>query len=283
MRIAVASGKGGTGKTTIAVNLAYTMSKNGEDVVYVDCDVEEPNGHLFLKPAIEEVKEIGVLNPAVDETKCDGCGECGKVCRFSAIVVISSKVLTFPELCHGCGACSLVCPKDAVEEIKRPIGVLETGTSDSIGYIAGRLNIREAMPVPLIAQVKKAIPDNGITIIDAPPGTSCPVIEAVKNCGYVILVTEPTPFGINDLKLAVDMVKSLDIPFGVVVNRAEAGDNSVQEFCALENIEVIYEIPNDRLAAEKYSQGDLICVAIPDFMKHFKMLSDKLMCNSLAF
>lgn len=276
MRIAIASGKGGTGKTTVAVNLALTLSKSGREVVYADCDVEEPNGHLFLKPEIVKSENVGVLNPQADPDKCDGCGECSKICRFSAIAVVAGKVLTFPELCHGCGGCAIACPHDAITETVRPAGIIETGRSHGFRYLAGRLNIGEVMPVPLIKEVKQNIGEHVHAIIDSPPGTSCPVIEAVRGSDFVLLVTEPTPFGLHDLKLAVDLVRELKIPHGVLINRAGSGDERVNEYCREENIELIAEIPHSRTAAESYARGELISETLPEFTACFEQLAERL-------
>ena len=258
MKIAVASGKGGTGKTTVATNLAATIASHGDQAAYLDCDTEAPNGHIFLKPTIKQRKTASIPVPDVNLDRCDGCGECGKVCQFSAIVAVKGTVLTFPELCHGCGGCSLACPIDAIIEKDREIGTVEIGVSGSIRYIGGRLNIGEAMSPPLIRAVKNEMPRNGIVIIDSPPGTSCPVIEAVQGSDYVLLVTEPTPFGLNDLKLAVDTVRELAIPFGVIINRWGLGDDRVEEYCRREQISILERIPDDRNIAELYSKGMLL-------------------------
>ena len=258
MKIAVASGKGGTGKTTVATNIAATIASHGDQAAYLDCDVEAPNGHIFLKPTIQQRKTACIPVPNVNLDLCDGCGECGKICQFSAIVAVKKTVLTFPELCHGCGGCSLACPIDAITEKDREIGTVEIGVSGSIRYIGGRLNIGEAMSPPLIRAVKNEMPRNGVVVIDSPPGTSCPVIEAVQGSDYVLLVTEPTPFGLNDLKLAVDTVRELAIPFGVIINRWGLGDDRVEEYCRREQISILERIPDDRNIAELYSKGMLL-------------------------
>ena len=269
MIIAVASGKGGTGKTTIATNLAKSI---GNGVVLIDCDVEEPNCHLFLNPRIERTEEVYLPNPRVDLSKCTFCGECAKICRFSAIVVIKSNVLTFPELCHGCGGCGLVCPEDAISEIPKPIGMLDQGRSDSLSFIHGRLKVGEAMSPPLIKAAKSMPRENGVVIIDSPPGTSCPVIAAVKGSDFCILVTEPTPFGLNDLELAVEVVQQLKIPVGVVINRFDIGDEKVKRFCEQKNIPVLMEIPEARLIAEAYSRGEMIIDVLPEYKEKFQAL-----------
>lgn len=265
MRLAVASGKGGTGKTTVATNLAWIAASGGRSVAYVDCDVEEPNGHLFLKPHITSTRTIGQLHPKVDDEKCTHCGLCGDICQYSAIVCVAQKVLVYPELCHACGGCTLVCSPGAITETLRETGKLEAGSSGPISFVQGVLNVGEAMSAPLIRQVKQEAIQEGLRIIDCPPGTSCPVIESVKHADLVLLVTEPTPFGLNDLKLAVEMIRALHLPFAVVVNRAGVGDQQTQEYCRREAIEILAEIPDDRRVAEAYSAGRLACEAVPEF------------------
>ncbi len=265
MKIAIASGKGGTGKTTVATNLACVASRNGQSVAYLDCDVEEPNGHIFLKPQIAESRPIGNLIPEVDEAACIHCGKCGEICQYSAIVCVGEKVLVYPELCHACGGCTLVCPVDAITETPREMGKLETGQAGQIQFVQGLLNVGEVMSPPLIKEVKAAAPDVDLVIIDVPPGTSCPVIESVKDTDFVLLVTEPTPFGLNDLKLAVEMIRALKMPFGVVINRADVGDRQTQSYCDTNRIEILAEIPDDRKIAEAYSRGEMICDALSDY------------------
>lgn len=265
MKIAVASGKGGTGKTTIATNLAHLAARNGRKVAYIDCDVEEPNGHLFLKPLIASSKPIGRLHPRVDEDKCTHCGLCGEICRYSAIVCVGEKVLVHPELCHACGGCVLVCQPGAITEVLRDCGTLEAGNAGEVRFVHGVLNIGEAMSTPLVQQVKAAAPEADLVIIDSPPGTSCPVIESVRGADLVLLVTEPTPFGLHDLTLAVGMVRALKLSLGVVVNRAGSGDNRTREYCQREGIEILSEIPDDRHIAEAYSRGLLAAETVPAF------------------
>ena len=254
MILAVASGKGGTGKTTVATNLAVTMARRGGTTCYLDCDVEEPNGHIFLKPQITKSTLVGVPVPEVDMDRCTGCGKCGEICRYSAIVCINEKVLTFPELCHGCGGCALVCPEEAISEVLREVGTVEEGMSENVRFVQGRLRVGEAMSPPLIREVKKRVPWEGVAVVDVPPGTSCPVIEAVKDADFVILVTEPTPFGLNDLELAVAMVRELGLPMGVLINRSDVGDARVNEYCERENIELLLEIPDERRVAEEQAR-----------------------------
>ncbi|MEA5115166.1 MAG: ATP-binding protein [Geobacteraceae bacterium] len=269
MRIAVASGKGGTGKTTVSVNLARTV---GSHVQLLDCDVEEPNAHLFLRCAETASDIVAIPIPEVDESLCNSCGECGRFCRYHAIVSFGSTPLVFPELCHGCGGCALVCPRGAIREAGRRIGIVETMQTDGITLIQGRLDIGVAMAPPLIRAVKARLSNVTTVILDAPPGTSCPVITTLRGSDFVVLVTEPTPFGLHDLRLAVDMVRELAVPFGVVVNRMGVGDDRVHRFCREQGIPILLEIPDDRRIAEAYSRGELLVDALPEYGSHFATL-----------
>ena len=269
MKIAVVSGKGGTGKTTVSLNIANYLAENHTQVTYVDCDVEEPNGHLFLHPSIEHTKTVGIPIPAVDSTLCDGCGKCGEICRFSAIVVISGKVLVFPELCKGCGGCTLVCPKKAIQESLQEVGIVERGNANGIGYLAGKLKIGQASAVPIIRYIKQTLPDDHYVILDAPPGTSCPVIETVKDCDFAVLVTEPTPFGLHDLTLASEMVEQIGIPQGIVLNRASWNNELIYKFCRERHIDLIAEIPDDRRIATAYSRGEILIDTLPEYKVQF--------------
>ena len=262
MIIAVASGKGGTGKTTVSVNLAKTF---GAAVQLLDCDVEEPNGHLFLKGTAIREETVTIPVPQVDESLCNGCGECGRLCAYHAIVSFGAKPLVFPDMCHGCGGCAKVCPQNAIREMDRRIGLVETIQAENITLVQGRLDIGVAMSPPLIRAVKSHLRTDLSAILDAPPGTSCPVITAIRGADLVLLVTEPTPFGLHDLKLAVDMVRELRIPFGVVINRVGIGDDRVHAFCGQEGIPILLEIPDDRRIAEAYSRGELIVEALPEY------------------
>ncbi len=267
--LAIASGKGGTGKTTVAVNLARAL---GFKIQLLDCDVEEPNDHLFLKgtPCGEETITIPV--PQVDESLCDGCGECGRFCEYHAIVSFGTTPLVFPEMCHGCGGCMKVCPRKAIRETGRRIGAVETLESGNVTLIQGRIDVGVAMSPPLIRAVKARLRKGRPAILDAPPGTSCPVIATLRGADFVALVTEPTPFGLHDLKLAVDMVRELRIPIGVVVNRVGIGDDRVHVFCGNEGIPVLAEIPDDRRIAEVYSRGELVVEALPEYRACFERL-----------
>ncbi len=271
MIISVASGKGGTGKTTIAVNLALSL----KNIQLLDCDVEEPNAHIFLKPRFSGEKKASIPVPEVDERKCTYCGKCRDVCAYHAIAVLPASngkkgnVLIFPHLCHGCGACSLLCPQEAIKEVNKEIGVVEIGEKQDIQFIHGRLNIGEAMSPPLIRQVKSYINPTRTVIIDAPPGTSCPVITAVKGSDFCVLVTEPTPFGLNDLILAVEVLRKLNIPFGVVINRSDIGDGKVEDYCLKENILILMKIPFSREIAVSYSEGIPIVKKDPSYQDKF--------------
>jgi len=276
MKIAIASGKGGTGKTTIATNLACSIARTGKDVQYLDCDVEEPNGHIFLKPDIEETQNVTMGVPEVDTELCNGCGKCGQLCQYSAIICLKDKVMTFEQLCHSCGGCMAVCPQDAIKEKQRKIGIAEFGRADGIYYGAGKLDIGAIQSHALIKHVKRKAINDGTVIIDVPPGTSCPVIEAVKGTDFVLLVTEPTPFGLNDLELAVEMVRELKLPFAVAINRCDIGDNRVVRYCQKQDIKIILEIENDRLVAETYSQGIKIIDALPGYEEKFLQLYQKI-------
>ncbi len=271
MIISVASGKGGTGKTLIATSLALAL-KNGGNVQILDCDVEEPNGHVFLKPALTQIKSVTIPIPQIDEEKCTHCGKCAEVCAFKAIVDLKKMVLVFPELCHGCGACSHLCPEKAITEKAREIGIVEIGYSSNIRFVAGRLNVGEAMAPPVIRKVKEYINPEETVIIDVPPGTSCPVVESIKGSDFCLLVTEPTPFGLNDLVLAVELVRKLGIPCGVVLNRADAGDSSVEQYCINEGIPILLRIPMDMNIARMYSKGIPLIEGIPAWRESFEGL-----------
>jgi MinD superfamily P-loop ATPase len=274
MNISIASGKGGTGKTTVAVNLALSVQPS----VYVDCDVEEPNGHILLKPEITSEQIINKKLPQVDFSKCNYCGKCSELCEFNAIVVLKSDVLIFEEMCHSCGVCSYFCPENAIMEIEKSIGEIRRGSVKDklVDFIDGNLNIGEMSAVPLIKQVREEALNNHINIIDAPPGTSCSMVASVRGTDYCVLVTESTPFGLNDLKLAVKVVCSVGVPFGVVINKYDYNFLDIEKYCAMENIPVLLRIPFDRKIAELYSQGTPFVYSMPQLKEKFRQLFDKI-------
>jgi len=271
MVIAVASGKGGTGKTTIATNLAAAL---GRRVRYLDCDVEEPNASIFLKPENMESETVTLPVPDVDTDKCNLCGICGEICQFSAITLLGDYVMTFPEMCHGCKGCMMACPTEAISESTRELGRLEKGQAGPIEFVHGLMRVGEAMSPPLIEAVKGHIARDTINIVDAPPGTSCPVIAAIKDADFLLLVTEPTPFGLNDLRLAVETARLMGIPFGIVINRSDVGDDRTAAYAKQENIPVLLEIPDMRTIAEAYSNGILMVEALPEMKEKFQALYD---------
>jgi len=274
MIISIASGKGGTGKTTIATNLALSIAS---DVQFLDCDVEEPNAHLFLRPEITKTEVVTTPVPEIDMAKCTFCGKCSDICRFKAIaVIVDTTVLTFPELCHSCGGCVAVCPEKAVTETTRELGEMEKGHQGDLAFTHGRLRIGEAMAPPMIKKVRSSAGPEKVIIIDAPPGTSCPVISAMKDTDFVLLVTEPTPFGLHDLKLAVGAVDILGIPSGLVINRSDIGDEGVRNFAADTGLPILMEIPFDRKIAEAYSRGDMIIDVMPPWKEKFSGLYDQI-------
>jgi len=286
MIIAVASGKGGTGKTTVATSLALSIPEgvqSGTDLpgrfaqpLFLDCDVEEPNAALFLRPRLEDYEEVGILIPHVDHDLCTYCGRCAEVCVWHAIAVVGKNVLIFPELCHGCGSCTLNCPEGAIHEVLHVMGSLESGQAGPIAFGHGTLNVGEAMAVPIIRQLKAkhAVHDgHGVAILDASPGTSCPVVETMRGADFVLMVTEPTPFGLHDLRLAVQVARDeLGLPVGVVVNRDGVGDLGVDEYCAAEGIPILMRIPLDRRIAEAISGGKALVEALPEYHPLFVAL-----------
>jgi MinD superfamily P-loop ATPase len=275
MIISVASGKGGTGKTLVATSLALSL-KDRHRVQLLDCDVEEPNDHIFLKPVFTRSEAVCIPIPEIDEKKCTFCGRCAEVCAYHAIAVFPKSILVFPHLCHGCGACSYLCPEKAISEKGREIGVVERGHSDGVDFAHGKLNVGEAMPTPVVRRVKEEAKRDGIVIIDVSPGTSCPVVESIKGSDFCLLVTEPTPFGLNDLILAVETVKEIKVPCGMVINRAGVGNGKVEEYCLEENIPVMLTIPLDIEIARLYSKGITLVEGMPQWKESFIGLIDRI-------
>ena len=276
--IVISSGKGGTGKTFVSTNLAYLLSKQGKSVTYLDCDVEEPNGHLFLNPEITSSEEILIKSPAgVDPAKCIKCGKCYNNCKYNALVSVKEKIMYFRSLCHVCGVCSLVCPADAIIKQDRKIGTLKSGKSGNIDFHYGLLETGEGGMTPRVIRKVKEKSGKGTTLLDSPPGTSCPVVETVKNSDLCVLVTDPTPFGVNDLKLAVNMCRELDREPVIIVNRADYLDNELKNYCNEENLSIIGEIPDDRKIAECYSTGGLAVEKYQEYFELFNIIADKIM------
>lgn len=275
MMLAVASGKGGTGKTTVAVALALAFEG---PVEYLDCDVEEPNGSIFLKPDFAPAETVSVQVPVVDQDRCTSCGRCAGFCRFNALVSLGTPPLVFPELCHSCGGCGIVCPAEAISWGKNPVGELAEGMvpGTDVRVVQGKLRVGSVLAPPVIKAVKKAGTRGLLTIVDCPPGTSCPVIEAVSGADHVLLVTEPTPFGLYDLKLAVETMEELKLPFSVVINRFDGGDRGVEYYCLEKGIHVAARIPCRRRMAEVYSRGGTLLEAIPEMAEVFRRMPGEL-------
>ena len=275
MIISVASGKGGTGKTTIATNLVLSIPNS----IYLDADVEEPNGHLFLNPIILDEKVISRKIPEIDYNRCNFCGVCARTCEFHAISVLPKMVLVFDELCHSCGACSYFCPEKAIVEVDKPLGLLRTGEilPEKKSFYEGRLNIGEMMASPLIAELKQICHPNKINIVDAPAGTSCSMVESVRDADYCILVTEPTPFGLHDLKLSVEVLQFLEIPFGVVINKSQKESDIIEDYCSETGTPVLLKLPFDRRLAEAYSRGEPAVKVFPELKKQFVDLYEKIL------
>lgn len=274
MILAVASGKGGTGKTTVATSLALSLAaEQSPPPLFLDCDVEAPNAHLFLQPMITEQQEVGLLIPVVDESKCTHCGKCAEVCQYHAIAVLGKKTLVFPQLCHGCGSCTAMCPEAAITEIPDRMGVIERGKAlADITFARGVLDIGEPMAVPIIRQLKKwAQPMPGQVVLrDVSPGTSCPVVEAVRGSDYLLLVTEPTPFGLHDLRLAVQVARELSIPVGIIVNRENGSYPPLEAFCHDHHLPVLLRIPFERVIAEGVAQGKTLVDIYPEYGDRFR-------------
>jgi len=284
MIISVLSGKGGTGKTTVAVNLAISLAAKKEKVLLLDADVEEPNAGLYLKPVVDESMPVTIPVPEIDEDRCDYCGECADFCQFNALAVAEGVVITFPELCHACGGCTLVCPRQAIKEVDREIGTIEKGRAEFIGFRQGRLHIGEPFAVPVTRALKRGLRDivDSIVIIDSPAGVSCPVIEAVRGSDFALLVTEPTPFGRHDLNLALEMIDYLGIPRGVVINRAGDDNSMISELCREKNVPILLEIEFSSRLASLGSVGIPFCEALPYWRERFyevyQSIKEKYLC-----
>jgi MinD superfamily P-loop ATPase len=281
MRIAVASGKGGTGKTTIAASLALSLADGqcSAPPLFLDCDVEAPNAHLFLKPCLEQRQPVGVMIPVVDEARCTHCGKCAEVCAYHAIAVLGQKTLVFPQLCHGCGSCTALCPEGAISENPDPIGVIERGPAlHGIDFLRGVLDIGKPMAVPIIRELQKQVtPLPGQTVIlDAPPGTSCPVVAAIRGADYLLLVTEPTPFGLHDLRLAAQVAGELGIPAGVIVNRENGAYPDLEAFCQTNSLPILMRIPFERRIAEGIAQGKTLVEIRPEYRESFRQIFDEI-------
>jgi MinD superfamily P-loop ATPase len=273
--VTVASGKGGTGKTTIAVSLALSLAPSRP--TFLDCDVEEPNAALFLQPDIDQRQQVGQMIPKVDLETCTRCGRCAEVCAYHAIAVVGDKVLVFPEMCHGCGSCTLNCPTGAIHEVLEVMGTIERGWCGQIEFAQGTLDVGQAMPVPIIRHLKRWVfscrRDGRPVILDAPPGTACPVVETMHGADVVLLVTEPTPFGLHDLRLAVEVARGeLGLPVGVVINRDGVGDDGVEQYCAAHEIPILMRVPLERRIAEAYSEGTPLVEALPAYRERFLTL-----------
>lgn len=272
MIVCVASGKGGTGKTSVAVNMAISVG----DVQLLDCDVEEPNAYLLLNSVIDKTEPVYAMVPNVNRELCTNCGECSTFCQYHAIFTTTDKILVFPELCHSCGGCAIVCPTKAITEEKYKIGILKFASAYDLELVYGELEIGEPMAVPVIKAVKKQLRQDKDVILDSPPGTSCPFVETVRNSDFCILVTEPTPFGLHDLMIAIQVLKNLKLPFGVIVNRAGIGDTKLYEYCIKEGIRILLEIPYQRRIAELYSQGTPFSLEIPEWNEKFQALFEEI-------
>lgn len=270
MKVAVLSGKGGTGKTTVSASLAASLPS----CQYIDCDVEEPNGAIFLTPELKESTPVKVLVPEADMARCNACGYCGKACQFNAIAVVKGKVLVFSEICHHCGACVIACPNDAIREVERTIGIVEANGDGT--FLQGKLNVGEPISIPIIRELKKRIKNDRAVILDCSPGASCTVVQSIDGCDYCVLVTEPTPFGLHDLKIAVQLVKNMGLPFGVVLNKASDDCRIIHEFCEDEGIELLMEIPFSQDIAEGYSKGILPVMNNDSWKEKFEKLYEKI-------
>lgn len=268
MVVSVASGKGGTGKTTVAANLAWTASSL-EPVTFLDCDVEEPDSHFYLKPEWSDEEDVCVPVPVMDSSRCDGCGRCAEFCRYNALAAIKGDVLVFQELCHGCGGCALVCPLKCITFTDKIIGIVREGARGGVRLYQGLLDIGEPVAVPVIKQVKEKRADVGLTLIDCPPGTGCPMVNAIRDSDYCLLVTEPSPFGRHDLDLAHMAALELGIPHGVVISRSSGNDAIIENYCTEEGLKVLGRIPFSRGVAEACSRGEMLSATYEDWRARF--------------
>ena len=278
MVINVLSGKGGTGKTTVSTNLAYVLKDFGHDVQLIDTDVEEPNSHIFFEIEFQRERSVDILLPVVDKEKCTLCGECAKVCQFGAIVVFPKSVMVFDYLCHGCGACAMVCPEKAISEVPKSIGKIMFGkTKEGMDFGMGLLNVGEPSGVRVIRELKREMrKDAEVTVIDSPPGTSCPVVESLRGSDFAVLVTESTPFGLHDLKMAIRVVEEMGIPYGVVVNRYDPDFEDMDRFLESRGIAVLMKIPFDREIAHHYSKGEIFSRRIEGWKERFFEMYEKI-------
>lgn len=275
MRIAVASGKGGTGKTTIAASLALSLAAAAPPPLFLDCDVEAPDAHLFLHPTFEQRFPVNVPIPVVDESRCSHCGKCAQACQYHAIVTVGKKTLVFPQLCHGCGACTFACPEAAIREQPHPLGMIECGPADAgISFGRGVLDVGAPMAVPVIRRLHAwaGAPDGRPVIVDCPPGTSCPMVAAIRGADFLILVTEPTPFGLHDLRLAVQVAGELGIPAGVIVNRQNGSYPELEAFCCQNDLPALLRIPFERAIAAGIAQGKNLVEIYPEYAERFRKL-----------
>jgi len=276
MIISIASGKGGTGKTCVSTSFAYALNKINVPVQLIDCDVEEPNANLFIGAKIEHTENVEVIVPKIDEQKCTHCGKCAEFCKFNALVVYPDKVMRFLEMCHSCAGCKILCPEKAISDEKRTLGIIETGHKENIQFAHGKLNIGEARATPIINKLKQLINPTRTVILDSPPGTSCPFVETLKKSDYCILVTEPTPFGLNDLKLALEVTKEFNIPTGVIINRSDIGNDCAEKYLKDNKTELLMKIPHDMKIARGYSEGKTIIESMPEIGKSFIKLNERI-------
>ena len=264
-KIVVASGKGGTGKTTVAVSLALSVG----NCQFLDADAEEPNAHLFLHPTIEKTIPVTMMVPEIDSNRCTYCGKCVEFCQFNALAVLKEEILIFPELCHGCTGCVYACPENAITGRDRHIGEVEIGVAREMPFVQGRLKPTEPTAVRIVRESMNSLDPNLDAVIDAAPGTACAVQDTIGEADFCLLVTEPTPFGLHDLCMAADLVKELDVPAAVVINRSSHRDPLIEDACRERGLPILLKIPFDRRIAEAYSQSMPIVDAFPEYREKF--------------